>query len=510
MPTRRWLSLLVAVCLAFVAGCTAAGALDAQPRPGRWRFLSDTTANTTAGGWRFEPLPDSGVAPYATLDSVLAARGCTRQPFAVTGVDPLDRVLFDSAGIRVIEPASAAGYRRPVGRAPYWVRCPGPDLILEDSVATARNRRGFGYARLGLYDADSLHAGVTPGRYRRVWLSTLDRSGPLPPHDVELAEDTLGLLEPAAYRVAAPRIASRLRADAPAVYDAAVAAANSATPGWRPTLGPLIRADEAPPPVVVVPPVADSTRYRLTVLARRDSANSVQLADLVLIDSAGARLAWPAGTRAEALGTSPADEGPAAVLDTLAATKWLDFSFAGADTARRGRSQLTVIRPGVPPAITGWAWRTGNDYPARDPVTTVLELSRDGTNWTRLDSVTALPTTDRGAWVLRRWASTLPPVVVAPPIAPVDHPCTGFPLQWIDQPDVRLHDVERRDEARVVSKAGACVGVAVYRRTSDGDRWAVYYPPCTPGAPWRLFGTVYSTRTGAVDRAARGLACPTP
>lgn len=341
---RRLLAVLAAAVLAFVAGSLTAHALHAQDRPARWRFLSDTAQNTPAGGWRFEALPDSGTS---AIDSVLAAQGCTRHPFAANGVDALDRVLFDSAGVRVIEPGVAAGFRRPAGAAPYYVRCPASDLLVVDSVAAARNRRGLGYARLARYDVDSLHAPVPPGAYFRVQVSTLDRSGPMPPFDVELAEDSLGLVTLDGVRAAAPIVARRLRRDAPAWYDSVTAARNAATPNWRPALGPIVRGSGVTPPA-----------------------------------------------------------------------------------------------PPVPPALPSEA-------------------------------------------------------------------CGSLPSLWIDQPDVRGHDVERREEVRVVTKAGACVGVVALRRTSAGDRFVVFYPPCPgAGAAWRPYATLYSTRTSAIDRAARGLACP--
>jgi hypothetical protein len=100
-------------------------------------------------------------------------------------------------------------------------------------------------------------------------------------------------------------------------------------------------------------------------------------------------------------------------------------------------------------------------------------------------------------------ASTRPTPVLAEPCAEA----LGMG-QWLDAPQRGALDVERRDETRVVALDGTCRAVVTLRRTSDGDRYLVAWPPCTAGGAWRFHPTLYVQRASAATRAVTVPACP--
>jgi hypothetical protein len=76
------------------------------------------------------------------------------------------------------------------------------------------------------------------------------------------------------------------------------------------------------------------------------------------------------------LGNSPANEGPAMLIDGDVATKWLDFN-----------KSAVVFDFQSPQTFDGYQWTTGNDAPNRDPIAWRLDGSMDGENWTAIDLV---------------------------------------------------------------------------------------------------------------------------
>ena len=77
--------------------------------------------------------------------------------------------------------------------------------------------------------------------------------------------------------------------------------------------------------------------------------------------------------------------------------------------------------------------------------------------------------------------------------------------------DVRGARVFTLDEAYAVDTLGVCRGVVVARRIGTAVRFVVTSPPCAgdTSQTWRLFATSYTTRTAAIDRAARPApSCP--
>lgn len=105
-----------------------------------------------------------------------------------------------------------------------------------------------------------------------------------------------------------------------------------------------------------------------------------------------------------------------------------------------------------------------------------------------------------------------PPVTILPtpvPMESVTTPCaTGLGHgQWLDAPAVSGFDVERRDETRLVASDGRCLGLVSLRRTSEGDRYVVGWPPCTPGGEWRYHPTFYAQRASAITRVIKPPTC---
>ena len=130
-----------------------------------------------------------------------------------------------------------------------------------------------------------------------------------------------------------------------------------------------------------------SYRYiRWLVTKRKGAGNSIQVAELVLLQG-GSNVSWPGGTVAtNPGGSNPVGEGPTQVIDNNIATKWLDFNFASGG-ALVGSSQLD-IDTGVGNTVTfnGYKWATANDSPERDPVSWTISGSNNGSSWTVLDT----------------------------------------------------------------------------------------------------------------------------
>ena len=116
-----------------------------------------------------------------------------------------------------------------------------------------------------------------------------------------------------------------------------------------------------------------------------DSANSVQLAEITLLDSGGQPLRTgltctnPGGNNPSRGGLASKeerrDEGPAQACDGSVDTKWLDYN--------RGDLVMTFEQP---QAAAAWSWVTADDSPSRDPVRWTFEGSNDGLNWEVIDS----------------------------------------------------------------------------------------------------------------------------
>ena len=157
----------------------------------------------------------------------------------------------------------------------------------------------------------------------------------------------------------------------------------------------------------------------LEITGNRADANSVQVADLELTQD-GVPVAW-GGASITADGTSPSNEGPSNLLDDNASSKWLQFG-SGSDI----HATLTITGA---PGFNGFRFRTGNDFPARDPVSFTL---KDGS--TVLFSVTnaAVPT-ERGVWTPVFAVSATPvvppkPLVACLPDVPADFWNTAYKI----------------------------------------------------------------------------------
>ncbi|MEZ4330288.1 MAG: NPCBM/NEW2 domain-containing protein [Myxococcota bacterium] len=112
-------------------------------------------------------------------------------------------------------------------------------------------------------------------------------------------------------------------------------------------------------------------RFRPTKLRSDGSADSVQLAELALLQG---------GIRQHAIvvtnpgGNNPAGQGPAHADDANTATKWRDYN-----------KNLLIYDMGGNVEIDAYAITTANDASDRDPVRWTLEASLDGVNWDILD-----------------------------------------------------------------------------------------------------------------------------
>jgi len=77
-------------------------------------------------------------------------------------------------------------------------------------------------------------------------------------------------------------------------------------------------------------------------------------------------------------GSNPPDQDPSKVADFNVGTKWLDYN----------KSPL-IFDFGAPITFDKYAFATGDDAPARDPVRWIIEGSDDQSTWTLIENVTA-------------------------------------------------------------------------------------------------------------------------
>jgi prepilin-type N-terminal cleavage/methylation domain-containing protein len=146
------------------------------------------------------------------------------------------------------------------------------------------------------------------------------------------------------------------------------------------------RVPDGSPIAIVAPP----TGYRFVkwdITQRRCSENSVQMADIVLLNN-GSQVSWPGGTIAtNPGGNNPVSEVPSNGIDGITGTKWLDFNFDtdGGDPTF-GSSKLVIdTGSGNSVVFNGYRWTTANDMPCRDPIGWTMYGSNDGASYTPLD-----------------------------------------------------------------------------------------------------------------------------
>jgi len=112
------------------------------------------------------------------------------------------------------------------------------------------------------------------------------------------------------------------------------------------------------------------------------SASMTQISELYLQNN-GSTITWGSATITNPEGSNPGSESPPNLIDGSINTKVLDFN------VDQGGGSIFIIDAGVGNLFdfNSYYYVTGNDTPARDPISWTIEGSNDGTNYTVLHTV---------------------------------------------------------------------------------------------------------------------------
>lgn len=135
--------------------------------------------------------------------------------------------------------------------------------------------------------------------------------------------------------------------------------------------------------------------FRFYVDTPKSDSNSMQLSDIMLLDTSGNEIssnqftiAWDTDAHGANDGTAyPSGEAPGNAVDGNHATKWLDFRAGASRTAAQRAAVYIEFQFPAAINISGYRWYTANDYAGRDPVAWRLLGSSDGVTWTTIDKV---------------------------------------------------------------------------------------------------------------------------
>ena len=136
--------------------------------------------------------------------------------------------------------------------------------------------------------------------------------------------------------------------------------------------------------------------FRFYVDASKSDSNSMQLSDIMLLDTSGNEIssnqftiAWDTNAHGANNGTAyPPGEAPGNVVDGNHDTKWLDYRAGASRTAAQRAAVYIEFQFPAAINISGYRWYTANDFEERDPAAWRLLGSNDGVTWFVLNQVT--------------------------------------------------------------------------------------------------------------------------
>lgn len=137
--------------------------------------------------------------------------------------------------------------------------------------------------------------------------------------------------------------------------------------------------------------VVTSRYFKLTINKIKDNSNlggATQISDLIF-QYKNIPINWNVGaTASNPSGEYDLTESPDKLLDNNILTKWCDTNFVINGFSIVYIDNITQI------TFDSYYYITGNDYLGRDPISWILEISDDNTNWATIDTQIDLTITD--------------------------------------------------------------------------------------------------------------------